>query len=96
MPNATANMVDIQNPDNQFKKEIIKASLNCTEERKALEIGELYDDLVGQDVTVTTYFHAQGWYHITNVDGKSEAAEQEFWNNLRTAVKQQPHRFNTA
>ena len=96
MPNATANIVDIQNPNNQFKKEIIKTSLNCTDERRATDVGELYDDLVGQDITVTTYFHAQGWYHITNVDAKSEATEREFWNNLHTAVKQQPHQFNPA
>ena len=96
MPNAMANMVDIQHPDNRFKKEVIRASFNCTEERKAPDIGELYDDLVGKDITVTTYFHAQGWYHITNVDAKSEAAEREFWNNLRTAVEQEPHRFDPA
>ena len=96
MTNATTNMVNIQHPDNRFQKDIIRTALNCTEERKAPEVGEMYQDLMGLDITVTTYFHAHGWYHITNVDAKSEAAEQKFWNHLHTAVKQHPHQFNPA
>lgn len=96
MSSTRANMVNIQHPDNSFKKDIIRMALNCTEEQKASDIGELYDDLIGPGITVTTYFHADGWYHITNVDAKNETDEQQFWNNLRAAVEQHPYRFNPA
>lgn len=93
---ARANMVNIQHPDNKFNKDIIRMAFNCTKEQKASDIGELYDDLIGPGITVTTYFHANGWYHITNVDTKSEVTEQKFWNELRLAVQRYPHRFNPA
>ena len=87
----TTTRIDIRSEDNKFQKEAIREALEKpVTERRAREIGHLYDDLATDDVTVTTYFHAWGWYHITNVEAPDQPTEDSFWSRLENIVNSNP------
>ena len=88
--------INIQHHDNRFQKDAIKGALQYTHDQKANSLGKLYDDLFGPGMMVTTYFHANGWYHITHVEAETDEDEQRFWNDLTKIVQENPSLFNPA
>ena len=85
--------IQIHHPDSRFQKEVIRQAIGFTHELPAPELGEMYSDLHGEKVIATIYFHAYGWYHITNVEADNYHDEDEFYRNLADAVRQNPHSF---
>ena len=86
---ATTN---IRNEDNLFRRTAIRDSLGYpVTEQPARELGPLYDDLSTTGITVTTYFHSWGWYHVTCVQADSQETEDRFWRQLETIISRDPH-----
>ena len=85
------DITEIQNEDARFQKTAIREALGeSVTEYPAQDLGPLYDNMSNPSVTLTTYFHAWSWYHITSISTNDQQAEDAFWQRLQQIVAHNP------